>query len=187
MEFVLQGGEKGATNSWPYIILSNLNRFIKIFTTRFLGKFAVKWILNFPPHLAYVPTLGLPREKLMSAKQVINDKLQGSVAAYLRCRGVVNNQIKKNLLLSLWVKKNSKSVNIWQSYQQKRDCLVHFLRLLAAYWPGAQSARCGGICNKHLTTSLTRNLPVNKFCKSVKIWQNYGHESLAPFCLAHPV
>jgi len=24
-----------------------------------------------------------------------------------------------------------KSVNIWQSYKQKRDCLVHFLRLLA--------------------------------------------------------
>jgi len=27
---------------------------------------------------------------------------------------------------------------------------------------------------------------VQKFCKSVKIWQNYGHESVAPF-LAHPV
>jgi len=36
----------------------------------------------------------------MSAKQAINDKLQGSVAAYLRCGGVVNNQIKKGLLLS---------------------------------------------------------------------------------------
>jgi len=42
----------------------------------------------------------------MTAKQVINDKLQGSVAAYLRCEGVVNNQIKKGLLLSLRVKKN---------------------------------------------------------------------------------
>ena len=30
----------------------------------------------------------------MSAKQVINDKLQGSVGAYLTCGGVVNNQIK---------------------------------------------------------------------------------------------
>jgi len=30
----------------------------------------------------------------MSAKQALNDKLQGSVAAYLRCGGVVNNQIK---------------------------------------------------------------------------------------------
>jgi len=41
----------------------------------------------------------------MSAKQAINDNLQGSVAAYLRCGGVVNNQIKKGLLLSLRVKK----------------------------------------------------------------------------------
>ena len=37
----------------------------------------------------------------MSAQQTINDKLQGSVAAHLRCGGVVNNQIKKGLLLSL--------------------------------------------------------------------------------------
>jgi len=35
----------------------------------------------------------------MSAKQAINDKLQGNAAAYLRCGGVVNNQIKKDLLL----------------------------------------------------------------------------------------
>ena len=33
-----------------------------------------------------------------------------------------------------------KSVNIWHSYKQERDCLVHFLRLLAVCWPGAQSA-----------------------------------------------
>jgi len=37
----------------------------------------------------------------MSAKNAINDKLQGNVAAYLRCGGVVNNQIEKGLLLSL--------------------------------------------------------------------------------------
>jgi len=30
--------------------------------------------------------------------------------------------------------------NLWQSYKQERDCLVHFLRLLAVCWPGAQSA-----------------------------------------------
>jgi len=36
----------------------------------------------------------------MSTKQAINDKLQDSVAAYLGCGGVVNNQIKKGLLLS---------------------------------------------------------------------------------------
>ena len=46
----------------------------------------------------------------MSAKEAINDKLQGSVATYLRCGGAVNNQIKKGLLLSLSVKKN---LNLW--------------------------------------------------------------------------
>jgi len=31
----------------------------------------------------------------------MNDKLEGSVATYLRCGGVVNNQIKRGLLLNL--------------------------------------------------------------------------------------
>jgi len=59
------------------IILSNLDRFTKFFTGRFLRKFAVKCILKISPHLAYVATL--PRETLMSARQAINDKLQGNV------------------------------------------------------------------------------------------------------------
>jgi len=63
-------------------------------------------MLKIPQHLAYVATL--PNGTLMSTKQATNDKLQGSVAAYLRCDGAVNNQIKKNLLLSLSVKKNFK-------------------------------------------------------------------------------
>jgi len=33
----------------------------------------------------------------MSAKRALNDKLQGSVAAYLMCGGVVNDRIKKRL------------------------------------------------------------------------------------------
>jgi len=67
----------------------------------------------------------LPREMLMSAKQAINDKLQGSlhVATHLRCGGVVNKQIKKGLLVSLRVD-FFKSVNIWQSYKQERNCLM---------------------------------------------------------------
>jgi len=84
--------------SATYIILSNLNRFKKKFRGRFLGKFVVKRILQIPPHLAYVAAL--PSETLLSAKQAINDKLQGSVAAYLTCGGVVNNQIQKGLFLS---------------------------------------------------------------------------------------
>jgi len=90
-----QGGGRLMT-----IILSNLNRYT-IFFTEFLSKFAVHWIINIPPHLAYVATL--PCGTLMSAKQAINDKLQGSVAGYLRCGGVVNNQINKGLLLSVSV------------------------------------------------------------------------------------
>jgi len=68
---------------------------------KFLAKFVVKWIFKIPPHLAYVATL--PCETLISAKQALNDKLQGSVATHLRCGGVVNNQIRKGLLLSLSV------------------------------------------------------------------------------------
>jgi len=45
----------------------------------------------------------------MSAKQAINDKLQGSVAAYLRCGAAVNNQLKKGLLMSPRVKKKLKN------------------------------------------------------------------------------
>jgi len=75
----------------------------------------------------------------MPAKQAIDDKLQGNVATYLRCGGVVNNQLKKGLLLRLSVI-FFKSVNIWQSYKHERDCLVHFLSLSAVCWPGAQDA-----------------------------------------------
>ena len=69
------------------------------FTGTFLGRFVVKRILKIPSHLVYVAAL--PCESLMSAKLAINDKLQGSVASYLRCGAVVNNQITKGLLLNV--------------------------------------------------------------------------------------
>jgi len=122
------------------VILSVVNRFKNFFFTgRFRGKFAVKRISKTQPHLAYVATLHC--ETLMSTKQAINDKLQGSVATYLRCGWVVNNQIKNGLLLSLWVKNLLKSVNIWQSYKQERDCLVHFVRLANTLLKDGESAR----------------------------------------------
>ena len=128
-------------------ILSYVNRFKEYFTARFLGKFVIKRILKILPHLAYVATL--PCETLTSAKQAIIDKLQGSVATYLRCGGVVNNQIEKGLLLSLRVKKNLKSVNIWQSYKQERGCLMHFALLANTLLKGEESARDNHIlaCN----------------------------------------
>jgi len=58
-------------------------------------------MLKTPTHLAYVATL--PCETLLSAKQAINDKLQGSVAAYLRCGGLFTNQNKKGLFMNLEV------------------------------------------------------------------------------------
>ena len=67
----------------------------------------------------------LPYATLKSVKQAINDKLQGSVATYLRYGGVVNNQIKKGLLLSLRVI-FFKSVNIWQNYGHES---------VAPFWP----------------------------------------------------
>ena len=77
----------------------------------------------------------------MSAKQAINDNLQGSVATYLRCGWVVN--IKKSLLLSVWVKNFIffKSTNIWQSYKQQHGCLMHFARLANILLKGGESAR----------------------------------------------
>jgi len=73
-------------------------------------------------------------------KQVINDALPGSVATYLKCAGVVNNQIKKGLLLSLPVKK-LKSVSIWQSYKQEGGCLVHFVCLATTLLKDEESAQ----------------------------------------------
>jgi len=122
----------------------------------------------------------------MSAKQELNDKLQSIVVAYLRCGGVVNNQIKKGLLLSVWVK------NILnQSYKQERDCLVHLLRLLAVCWPGAQSAwdnhalASNFAKNSPIFIFLLRNLPVN-FFNRLRI-NRIMVASLRPAFLAHPV
>ena len=50
-----------------------------------------------------------------------------------------------------------KSVNIWQSYKQERGCLTHFARLANTLLEDEESAR-----DNH-------------------IWQNYGHEYVAPF------
>ena len=48
-------------------------------------------------------------------------------------------------------------MNIWQSYKQKRDCLVHFLRLLAVCWPGAQ--RTWHVLKWHIFAYLKQHLP----------------------------
>jgi len=48
------------------------------------------------------------------------------------CGGIVNNQIKKGLLLSVSEKKVLKLMNIWQSYKQESGCLMHFIHLFCS-------------------------------------------------------
>ena len=86
------------------------------------------------------------------------------VATYLRCGGVVNNQSKKGLLLSVWVKFLFKSVNIWKSYKQERGCLMHFARLANTLLKKKKSVRDMLLLfNINLTANLARNLSVNFF------------------------
>ena len=88
-------GQRKRGHRLTTITLSNLNRFKKNFTGRFVSKFAVKTDIKIPPHFAYVGTL--PCETLLSATQAINDKLKKTVSTYLRCGGVVNNQIAESV------------------------------------------------------------------------------------------
>jgi len=79
----------------------------------------------------------------MSAKQAINDKFQSSVATYLRCGGIVNNQrfIAESVSECFF-----KSVNIWQTYKQERGCLVHLCA-----WPTHcyKTAKVAPFCGPH--------------------------------------
>jgi len=93
----------------------------------------------------------------MSAKQAIINELHGSVATYFRRGWVVNNQIKKGLLLSVSVKFFI-SVNIWQSYKQERGCLVHFARLANTLLKDEESARY----NHVLTCNFVKYSPIKE-------------------------
>ena len=108
------------------IILSYRNRFTNFFTRRFPGKFAAKWLLKIPPLLAYVATL--PCETLMFGNKRLTI-IQGSVATYSRCCGLLINKLRKVNKGPSLKKFFFKSVNIWQSYMQERGCLMHFMRL----------------------------------------------------------
>jgi len=68
-------------------------------------------------------------------KQAINDKLQGSVATYLKYGGVVNNQIKKGLLLSLPV---NFLIGEYLAKLQAKVWLLCTFFVLAVCWPGTQ-------------------------------------------------
>jgi len=83
------------------VTLLILSRFSIFLTVRFQTKFVAECLLKLPPHVICVAAL--PCETLMS---VINNKLQGTVVTYLGCGGIVSNQIKTCLLLSLPVKRS---------------------------------------------------------------------------------
>jgi len=69
-----------------------------------------------------------------------------------------------------------KSVNIWQSYKQKRDCLMHFACLANTLLNDEECARDIDVfaCN------------FAKYSLILKIFSLSGHESVALF-LAYPV
>ena len=89
-------------------------------------------------------------------KQAINDELLGSVITYLRCGRVVNKHIKKGLLLSLSGISFLKSVNIWQSYQQERECFEQFARLATTQLKDGESARYNDV----LACNFAKYLPI---------------------------
>ena len=62
----------------------------------------------------------------MSAKQAINNKLQGSVATCLRGGRIVNDLIKKGLLLSLPVKMHWLRCSATDSLQHNSESLAEF-------------------------------------------------------------
>ena len=66
--------------------------------------------------------------------------------------------------------KKIKSVNIWQSYKQERGCLVHFLRLLAVWWPGAQSARDNHLQLYQIFTDIRKKINDTLDNKPFLIW-----------------
>jgi len=62
-------------------------------------------------------------------------------------------------------------VNIWQSYRQERGCLVHFLRLSAVLWPGAQSARDNVLASNFAKYSLIKKKSTDRLSnKPFLIW-----------------
>jgi len=81
------GWAKKWGNKRMSLILSSINRFTLFFTGRPLGKFAVNWLLKIPPLVACCYTT---LWNINVIKQAINNKLQGSVATYLRINTTVH-------------------------------------------------------------------------------------------------
>ena len=77
-----------------------VNRVSKFFTDRLSSKLAAKYLLKILLHLLCVATL--PCKTIMTENErqsptnaVINDTLQGTVVAYLRCGGLSITKLRK--------------------------------------------------------------------------------------------
>ena len=90
----------------------------------------------------------------MSAKQAINDKLQGSVSTCLRGVGLLTIELKWFIAQS--VSEKIESVNIWQSYKQEHGCRMHFARLANTLLKDEESARD----NHVLACNYAKYLPI---------------------------
>jgi len=102
------------------------------------------------------------------AKQAINDKLQGSVATYIRCGEYY--QIKKFIAESVSENFFLKSVNIIVKYFTTYVCDSHlFSDIIVSQCSGATRIWCGGIFNYYFAASLLENLVVKELGESVKI------------------
>jgi len=102
----------------------NFHRFSKFFSGRFLDKLAFKW---FNKNRICCHTTSW---SIIARKQTTNDKLRRTVATYLRCGGVVINQITKCVLLSLPATL-FKSANTWpRTTKRKVFSILWFLWLV---------------------------------------------------------
>jgi len=130
-----------------------------------------------------------------------NAACSSSVATYLRCGGVVNNQIKKDLLLSLPVKKMCKigkylaklytTSNSWLSRalcgpghhttKSRRKCMLAYFSDIVSQSSVTTHMRCGGIFNKHLVANLLENLTVKFFENRLRINRVTSVSLVSPF------
>ena len=96
----------------------------------------------------------------MSAKQALNDKLQGSVTAHLRCGGVVNNLIK-NVYCWVWEWKKIKVGEYLAKLQAGTWLSRALYSPFAVCWPDAKSARDNHVDRATATGNIINMSTVN--------------------------
>jgi len=130
----LQGGPKKWGHKLVVIILSNLNRFTILFHWKIPWQICSKLVFFNPTTVCICCHTTL--WNINARKQVINDKLQCSVATYLRCG--VGNFLNRWLFRIFII-----------SYKQERGCLVHSGRLTSTLVKDEESARDNDVpaCN----------------------------------------